>query len=117
MRMRVMHVDLNPDLLPLQVERLASGLRHEPSFVVGALDISKPAAAAFANKMLGVTAVPAVLLYPEAARGCLSFLGAAEGGRGCACAWLMRSLARLVYAYGSHPALCMPDPFLKNLYT
>jgi hypothetical protein len=58
-----------------QVERLASGLRHERAFVAAALDVSQQKAAAFASNMLGVSQVPAVLLYPEAARGCLKFLG------------------------------------------
>lgn len=59
----------------LQVERLAAGLRHERSFVAAALDTSSRDAAAFATQMLAVNTVPAVLLYPEAARGCLRFLG------------------------------------------
>jgi hypothetical protein len=58
-----------------QVERLASGLRHERAFVAAALDVSQQKAATFATNMLGVSQVPAVLLYPEAARGCLKFLG------------------------------------------
>jgi hypothetical protein len=58
-----------------QVERLASGLRHELAFVAAALDVSEQKAATFASNMLGVLHVPAVLLYPEAARGCLKFLG------------------------------------------
>eukprot|EP00775_Hariotina_reticulata_P012097 gene12097-12236_t len=58
-----------------EVERLATGLRHEPAFVAAALDVSPAAAAQFASAMLGVTNVPAVLLYPEAARGSLKFLG------------------------------------------
>jgi hypothetical protein len=62
-------------LFTLQVERLASGLRHERAFVAAALDVSQQKAATFASNMLGVSHVPAVLLYPEAARGCLKFLG------------------------------------------
>uniref|UniRef100_A0A383VFU6 Thioredoxin domain-containing protein n=1 Tax=Tetradesmus obliquus TaxID=3088 RepID=A0A383VFU6_TETOB len=58
-----------------EVERLASGLRHERAFVAAALDVSQQKAATFASNMLGVSHVPAVLLYPEAARGCLKFLG------------------------------------------
>lgn len=58
-----------------QVERLAAGLRHELSFVAAALDVSDQKAANFAASMLGVQQVPAVLLYPEAARGFLKFLG------------------------------------------
>jgi hypothetical protein len=63
-------------LLDLQVERLASGLRHEPAFVASALDVSSSEAATFVSNMLQVDSVPSVLLYPEAARGCLKFLGA-----------------------------------------
>lgn len=61
-----------------QIERLATGLRHERAFVAAALDISSRPAAEFATKMLEVATVPAVLLYPEAARGCLRFLGMTE---------------------------------------
>jgi hypothetical protein len=61
--------------LRLQVERLAAGLRHEPAFAAAAIDVSPAAAAQFASAMLGVSSVPAVLLYPEAARGSLKFLG------------------------------------------
>lgn len=60
----------------MQVERLASGLRHEPAFVASALDVSSSEAATFVSNMLQVDSVPSVLLYPEAARGCLKFLGA-----------------------------------------
>lgn len=58
-----------------QVERLASGLRHEPAFVAAALDVSGSEASTFVSNMLKVDSVPSVLLYPEAARGCLKFLG------------------------------------------
>jgi hypothetical protein len=54
---------------------LASGLRHEPAFVAAALDVSSQEAATFVSQMLKVDSVPSVLLYPEAARGCLKFLG------------------------------------------
>jgi hypothetical protein len=57
------------------VERLASGLRHEPAFVTAALDVSSSEAIQFVSSMLKVDSVPSVLLYPEAARGCLRFLG------------------------------------------
>lgn len=67
----------------MQVERLATGLRHERAFVAAALDMSSRAAADFATKMLGVCTVPAVLLYPEAARGCLRFLGMLAQQSGC----------------------------------
>lgn len=60
---------------PAQVERLASGLRHEPAFVASALDVSSSEAATWVSNMLKVEAVPCVLFYPEAARGCLKFLG------------------------------------------
>lgn len=62
-------------LCVLQVERLASGLRHEPAFVTAALDVSSSEATQFVSNMLKVDSVPSVLLYPEAARGCLKFLG------------------------------------------
>jgi hypothetical protein len=61
--------------IPAQVERLASGLRHEPAFVASALDVSNSEAATWVSNMLNVEAVPCVLFYPEAARGCLKFLG------------------------------------------
>lgn len=65
-----------PCVADMQVERLASGLRHEPAFVASALDVSSSEAATFVSNMLQVDSVPSVLLYPEAARGCLKFLGA-----------------------------------------
>jgi len=77
----------------VQVERLASGLAHEPAFVAAALDVSGKEASTFVANMLNVDRVPAVLLYPEAARGCLKFLGGAaaihEGANAqqkCSCA-------------------------------
>ncbi|KAI8462631.1 MAG: hypothetical protein J3K34DRAFT_462828 [Monoraphidium minutum] len=64
------------------LEALASGLSHEPGAVVLALDAARPAAAAFAGRILNVGSLPAVLVYPEAAPGCLAYRGAdmtAEG--------------------------------------
>lgn len=60
---------------PSQVERLACGLLHEPSLAVAALDISSKEAAQFAQRILGVTSLPAVLLYPEASPGFLRYAG------------------------------------------
>jgi hypothetical protein len=59
------------------VETLASGLAHERGVTVMALDVSNPEAAQFAARILGVTALPAVLVYPEAAPGCLAYRGEA----------------------------------------
>jgi hypothetical protein len=59
------------------VETLASGLAHERGITVMALDVSHPEAAQFAARILGVTALPAVLVYPEAAPGCLAYRGEA----------------------------------------
>lgn len=74
----------------MQVERLASGLRHEPAFVAAALDASSSEASTFVSNMLKVDSVPSVLLYPEAARGCLKFLGK-RGKLGCLCMTRTRS--------------------------
>jgi hypothetical protein len=64
----------------LQVERLASGTLHEPSLVVAALDVTSAASApAFTTRVLGVTHLPAALLYPEGAPGCLLYTGRAAG--------------------------------------
>lgn len=68
---------LTPQTHP-QVERLAAGLRHEQAFVATALDVSQHDAAHYAGHILGISSVPAVLLYPEAARGFLRFLGEAR---------------------------------------
>jgi hypothetical protein len=63
-------------VLLLQVERLASGTLHEPSLVVAALDVTSAAGApAFTTRVLGVTHLPAALLYPEGAPGCLLYTG------------------------------------------
>jgi hypothetical protein len=61
----------------IQVERLACGLLHEPSLAVAALDTSSKEAAEFAQRILGVTSLPAVLLYPEASPGFLRYAGEA----------------------------------------
>lgn len=60
----------------MQIERLASGLLHEPGVVVAKLDGRPKEAAAFITQMLGVTHLPTLLLYPEAAPGFLTYTGA-----------------------------------------
>lgn len=75
----------------VQVERLASGLAHEPAFVAAALDVSNKEASTFVANMLNVDRVPAVLLYPEAARGCLKFLGGAAATLHCACSCVIHT--------------------------
>jgi hypothetical protein len=57
------------------METLASGLAHERAIGVLALDVSDPEAAGFAARILGVTALPAVLVYPEAAPGFMAYRG------------------------------------------
>jgi hypothetical protein len=64
------------------LESLASGLAHERGAAVLSLDASLPANAAFASRILGVGALPAVLVYPEAAPGFLAYRGAGLGRAG-----------------------------------
>ncbi len=48
--------------------KLAAGLAHEKSLVVVALNADPPAARYFAKEVLGVSALPSVVLFPRESR-------------------------------------------------
>ncbi|GAX83973.1 hypothetical protein CEUSTIGMA_g11397.t1 [Chlamydomonas eustigma] len=59
-----------------EVERLATGLMHEPNVVVTKLNaLSSTDAFTFCNSVLETKKYPSILLYPEGSPGCMKFMG------------------------------------------
>lgn len=65
---------------PSQVERLASGLSHEPRVVVARLNaLGSSEAFMFSTGALEVKQYPTIFLYPEGSPGYMRFTGAEDG--------------------------------------
>ncbi|GFH31409.1 thioredoxin domain-containing protein, partial [Haematococcus lacustris] len=58
-----------------QVEKLATGLAHEPSLSICALSADSAAARYFAKEVLGLTATPSYVLFPKGSRTFFKYKG------------------------------------------
>ncbi|KAL6761624.1 hypothetical protein V8C86DRAFT_837782 [Haematococcus lacustris] len=58
-----------------EVEKLATGLAHEPSLSICALSADSAAARYFAKEVLGLTATPSYVLFPKGSRTFFKYKG------------------------------------------